>query len=65
MHTHKDKRQTEKQTSAITSDKYGEMFEKKHLAKDTEEKEVQKQRRIIIITVIMFQNVQLDGNFSY
>jgi len=40
MHTHKGKRQTEKQTSAITSDKYGEMFEKKCLAKAAEEKEV-------------------------
>jgi hypothetical protein len=65
MHTHKGKRQPEKQTFAITSDKYGEMFEKKRLAKDAEEKEVQKQRRIIIIIIIMFQNVQLDGNFSY
>lgn len=44
MHTHKGKRQTEKQTSAITSDKYGEMFEKKRLAKDADEKEVKKQR---------------------
>jgi hypothetical protein len=43
MHTHKGKRQTEKQAAAITSYKYREMFEKKRLAKDAEEKEVQKQ----------------------
>jgi len=42
MHTHKGKRQTEKQAPAITSDKYRETFEKKRLAKDAEEKEVQK-----------------------
>jgi hypothetical protein len=37
MHTHKGKRQTEKQTSAITSNKYRRMFEKKRVAKDAEE----------------------------
>jgi len=58
MHTHKGKRQTEKQTSAITSDKYREMFEKKYLAKDAEEKEVQKQRQIIIV-IIKFQRWKL------
>jgi hypothetical protein len=36
------------------------MFEKKRLAKDAEEKEVQKERQIIIIK---FQNVQLHGCF--
>jgi hypothetical protein len=42
MHTHKGKRQTEKQAPAITSDKYRQTFEKKRLAKDAEEKVVQK-----------------------
>jgi hypothetical protein len=56
MHTHKGKRQTEKQAPAITCDKYREMFEKKCLAKDAEEKEVQKKTRIIII-IIKFQAV--------
>jgi len=64
MHTHKGKRQTEKQTSAITSNKYREMFEKKRLAKDAEEKEVQKQKQRIKI-IMKFQNVQLDGNSAY
>jgi uncharacterized pyridoxal phosphate-containing UPF0001 family protein len=64
MHTHKGKRQTEKQTSVITSHKYRETFEKERLAKDAEEKEAQKQGRRIII-IIKFQTVQLDGNFSY
>jgi hypothetical protein len=64
----KGKRRVERQPFAITSGKYQEMFEKKHLAKAAEEdkkqgrkrkcEEANKRRRI------KFQNIQLKGNFS-
>jgi hypothetical protein len=64
----KGKRQVERQPFAVTSGKFQEMFEKKHLAKDAEEKEKQGWKRKYEDSKQekkhKFQNVQLKGTFQ-